>query len=736
MPSEGPPHFWIPPERIRSFAFEPQGFTPQYPRADLATHGRRLKAAFTAVKGALAERADRNMASQVFLQVSTPEGWPVRAQAARLAQSGLEYVATLSTDASKAIAMIEGRRFEQLGARLERYAGDPTHPGKSYLAILENLEEVPPEAKVDPGILDRDITERVDCVVALYAGLPTAEKVAIAEVLGRRLATTASEPSKVLAFGNGVVLLTAGLTAEEALAVSTEFVTVRSITEDERIVTTRAVRQGAVPNQVTIDPPQVDAPVAIVDSGINDRSGLLSGLVSRRFEYLPLGAATCDFGHGTFVASRVVFGDGLESQLSNGHLLPICRAIDVAVIGKSAQGVLVEPTESDIAAALHDVVPRVAGECRVVNLSIGPPKRVRDGEVSELAKVIDYLSHKHDVLFVIAAGNIQRAIAPHPGQFALEKARVLTPAEALLGLAVGSYAKYSDTTALASSREVSPFSRRGPGADGGVKPDLVAHGGNMNQAWQPNPRIAVYGLLGDGQDYGADVGTSFAAPLVAQDAVRLFHALPTPTANLVRALLVHAVDEVVTPSATSVQPAHLRGFGEPAVHRVLTPQDHAALFLYEGRIRKNVVQQIPFLVPSSLAGRRGRTCLRLRVTVVYDPLTNPDNELEYSNCRIVTKLLKRQQVGFREVQVGQGASDSLNPWNPVTYFDKGFGSSFLPGEWEVRLRLMTRGKVPGDYEQRFAIVIEVIDPLGRKDVAADVAQEGGTTFTPGTQVAA
>jgi hypothetical protein len=51
------------------------------------------------------------------------------------------------------------------------------------------------------------------------------------------------------------------------------------------------------------------------------------------------------------------------------------------------------------------VAEPVAPTVRVINLSIGDPSRLLDQAVSPLARLIDYLSSKYNVLFIISCGN-------------------------------------------------------------------------------------------------------------------------------------------------------------------------------------------------------------------------------------------------------------------------------------------------------------------------------------------
>jgi subtilase family protein len=95
---------------------------------------------------------------------------------------------------------------------------------------------------------------------------------------------------------------------------------------------------------------------------------------------------------------------------------------------------------------------------------------------------------------------------------------------------------------LSRRSELSAFSRRGPGPFGGIKPDLVAHGGNCFGDGKTSDRIGAHGLAASGTAWECDFGTSFSAPLVSAMGAQLFDHYGSPHANLVRALLLHFTD--------------------------------------------------------------------------------------------------------------------------------------------------------------------------------------------------
>ena len=404
----------------------------------------------------------------------------------------------------------------------------------------------------------------------------------------------------------------------------------------------------------------------------------------------------------------------------------MCPIIDVAVFGLNSSGDIVGHEEDELIDIIQRTVADFRGQSRIFNLSLGFEYSVTDGVFSELAKNLDYLARENDVLFIIASGNISTPSVPHPEQFLADSARIQPPAESLLGLTVGALARHTTSRALSRAGEVSPFSCRGPGADGGQKPEVTAHGGNLVAAWDQNPRIGTFGLSGSGTQLAFENGTSCAAPLAAQMAARLEFEYQAVSTNLIKALLCHFADPVSSP-VVALDPRHLSGLGCPNVDRALFAGDHSVAYLYDGRLIADTYQHIPFFVPGTLSEGSGRS-LKVSVTLVYNPPVDPDNADEYSKARIVCSLHKRVDVGFRQVPMSPAGGLVGKPWNPLIHFEKGFARQYSTGDWEIRLRLITRGELSDLFEQTYALIVEVIDTSGGTDVRSDIMNEAGATL--------
>lgn len=219
--------------------------------------------------------------------------------------------------------------------------------------------------------------------------------------------------------------------------------------------------------------------------------------------------------HGTAMASLIVHGDlnQREEPLSRPlYVRPIMKPIG-GLSGSSEERI---PPDCLVVDLIHRAVRRlfegnqvdnpVAPHIRVINLSIGDPVRQFVRTMSPLARLLDWLSVKYNVLFVVSAGN---QLAPinlgvSPTEFAsfqsndlaiatiralyrdIRNRRILSPSETINGLTVGaahfdeSYTtNHGHRVDIINSNLPSPISSFGGGYNRAVKPDIIYIGGKQ-----------------------------------------------------------------------------------------------------------------------------------------------------------------------------------------------------------------------------------------------------------------
>ena len=305
--------------------------------------------------------------------------------------------------------------------------------------------------------------------------------------------------------------------------------------------------------------------------------------------------------HGTAMASLIALGD--LSQIDN----VVSRKIYVRPIMQQipwSNGDYIEqmPEDSLLVDKIHTAVRRlfesddaVAPNIKVINLSIGFEYRQFDRTMSPLARLLDWLSFKYKVLFIVSAGNHDdsidtgmtfsnfsaadkkirdKAIIAHMNA-QKRNLRLLSPAESINALTVGS--TFEDASNFVeNNRQILPCSDGiiaassavGTGMNNAVKPDIVFPGGrncvkeNIHKGfggtivdWQQTPtREPGIAAAAPNGKVSYSFGTSNSTALVTHEAARCYDALldvfsiaeeSVPfdhLALLLKAMLVHGAE--------------------------------------------------------------------------------------------------------------------------------------------------------------------------------------------------
>lgn len=719
------PHFEIPKDRVRSVPINVTGRAKPFSRPSYSAHGDFLRERAAALREYADHAADASAAESVFLKVRTPQSLPARGERMRLKSAGLEIVSLSSIDANSATVQLRKSDVAKFEKKVNKYATSPRNVGKSYLAVIDDIGPVPTEEKLSPELIDA-ADAPIDCLLIFYSSLSEKERAAVLLAIRSFIARTETELGTQRRLSNGVTVVEARMRPSEARTAGAAFSTLRQITTNNVFFAPNAWHISDLPSTIQVLPPQLKTAVAVVDTGISPTCAGVAGAISEVKPYLPSGAVAASPEHGTFVASRVLYGDALENSLRSGILHPLCPLVDVPVLGVDSRGSLVNASEAHVAEAIDRTLPTLPSSVRVVNISLGTNTPVVDGSMSIVAQVVDKHARERDLLVVATAGNIRdvHLLNGFPHALLRSECRIDSPGDSLLAVTVGSIAKQEEVGALSRARELSAFSRRGPGPFGGSKPDVVAHGGNCKAGGVSSAHIGAHGLSPGGWKWACDFGTSFAAPIISAMGAQLYDHYPTASSNLVRALLVHFADPVISPSV-AIPKEHLVGVGEPNIDTARWAGEHSAAFLYVGEMMSNRFYFLPFHVPSCLA-ENGKGRLKIKVTVAIDPPVDPDNQMEYAKARVGVALHKPDGAGHKKIGIAEELLDA-DRWCPLVHFQRIFRRSYQTGEWELQVRMFTRN-LDADFRQKYAVVIEVIDDTGSLPVQTGVETEAGSSY--------
>lgn len=280
--------------------------------------------------------------------------------------------------------------------------------------------------------------------------------------------------------------------------------------------------------------------------------------------------------HGTAMASLIVHGDLSARGEPLNRPLYVRPVMCPHELDPTREQVIRNRLLTDL---LHQAVKRIvegeagrdpaAPSVRIVNLSIGAQARALTRRMSPVGRLIDWLAHTYNLLFIVSAGNhlgpimIPAAAASDPGVARSAATRavhksallrgILPPGDAVNALTIG--ATHEDGLGdidgpdtvwdITYSGAPSHYAATGPGVGRSVKPDLYHAGGRafytrpfntagaetvaielaQTAATGAGLQVAAPGRAGAVNNTVFTAGTSNATALVTREASRLFDIL-------------------------------------------------------------------------------------------------------------------------------------------------------------------------------------------------------------------
>lgn len=278
--------------------------------------------------------------------------------------------------------------------------------------------------------------------------------------------------------------------------------------------------------------------------------------------------------HGTSMASLILHGD------LNDNNTPLKTKLVIRPIMKyhpfpGGGGSEYIPEKYLVVDLIHRAVKdliegnnEITKTIKVINLSVGDRYRIFDNHMSPWAKLIDWLSVKYDILFIVSAGNVTENIEFDPQQVSLNELlldqkslketclnyfykknrfrKILSPAESINALTVGAIHDDGNVNLQMNNRIdlyedanlLSPISRMGLGYRRSIKPEIFIKGGRtlfnkpviqgndlrlISQQYALPPGLKVASFLPNGCMYSS--GTSNSAALISHSIGKIYESL-------------------------------------------------------------------------------------------------------------------------------------------------------------------------------------------------------------------
>lgn len=553
---------------------------------------------------------------------------------------------------------------------------------------------------------------------------PSEEVNANMELAMRRIASEAGvEVVDKLDYGADLRVFRVRVRGQQAVKTLASFIGTQSLSPfpGYRVVRSAARLLGDV-TETHFPPPDsaVEYPVVgIIDSGTDPNNRYLQAWVAARLDIVPRTQQNND--HGSFVAAILARGRVLNHNDARFPETP-CRIVDVVALDKEGR-----TNELDLLDAVDAALTRFA-DVRVWNLSLGGEDPCCDDAFSMLGSALDDRARKHQVTFVVAAGNYGGSpLRSWPADGTLgESDRICPPADSVRAITVGSRAHLETPSSYVRREDPSPFTRRGPGPAYLIKPEVSHYGGNCD-ATGGCVQSGIISVDGAGR-LAEDIGTSFACPFVTSIAGHVEHQLRpsgSVTPSLIKALLIHSA--FVSAPALRNDVMNYQGVGIPGdVAGIITcTQSAATVILQVPVMPRPEFGKRPFPMPKCLNGPRGISA-EIFMTLLYDPPLDRGFGFEYCRTNVNASLgtvgvnpLTGEETYTREVfpvpkELTDGYEEDLirhgYKWSPLKLYYRRLMRGPTDKPWRLTLEMLNRAEHTGDAPQNVTLIVTIRDP--------------------------
>jgi hypothetical protein len=500
-------------------------------------------------------------------------------------------------------------------------------------------------------------------------------------------------------------------------------------------------QQGPAP---VIPPPDVKRShpvVGVVDSGIT-KFPAVDAWSAGSSDFLDMDGQ--DVSHGTFIAGLLCAGSELNADPIFAETK--CRFFDLGLhpTVPGTYGNYYPRGFIDFLEQLDAEIPAAKEQgARVINMSLAVTTPVQHDGYSVFANMLDEIADKHDILFVLPAGNLDGGLArpqwPTTSNDALAMLAgyrfqgqdgIFQPADSIRALVIGALDPKNATGRYVPSR----YTRRGPGPALGMKPDLTHVGGIFHQ----NSGLHSISPTGSGVQ---SCGTSYSAPLAAKTVAAVNHAIQGGIAReALSALIIHHAeipdglnDPVLKPIAKDFV-----GHGIPRLAaETLLLEDHEVTMVFNGILKSGQELRFQFAWPGSLVDENGACSGKVRLTLVYRPPVDRAFGGEFVRINLDTYLRqevvdpKTAEVTFKGRLKGDGMKRFEKElvqhgakWWPVKSLADEFDRVGKSSQWRLVIDPLARSNctVP-DSGIPFSAILTIASPDGATPIFNEMRQQ-------------
>lgn len=466
------------------------------------------------------------------------------------------------------------------------------------------------------------------------------------------------------------------------------------------------------------DIPLSETTVGIIDSGISENSVLNKYVIARK-EYVA--SRYQNRSHGTFVASCLQYGSTFDNIPEENKRY--FKIIDIIALPNSDP--LCGPTDTlsqdDFYELVENVMDEYSGSVKIWNLSLGASTLVEDEQMSDMAVFCDYIQDTYKVQLIIAGGNYGgngSTLRTWPPQDLGENDRVTVPADSVRAISVGSIALKDSFFSLVKRNEPSPFSRRGPGANYMIKPEVVDYGGNLSNLGT-SEGLEVVGLSTTNKLIGG-IGTSFSTPKISYKYAKIFDDLIEKDLLLTKAFLIHNARINSKNLDIENDSINYYGFGRPSynTNEFLRCSDNEITLVFKQTITRGThLEMWDFPFPKCLI-KNGKYTGEIIMTLAYNPPIDQNFGSQYCRTNIDVSFGTYRTHGKREfkgqVPLEEDWADRYESsrvkkgykWSPIKSYYRNFKNGINTWDgWKIRINMIERDDM--EPKQEFILIVTI-----------------------------
>jgi hypothetical protein len=329
--------------------------------------------------------------------------------------------------------------------------------------------------------------------------------------------------------------------------------------------------------------------VGILDSGINRNPPLNPWLIEENFS--PYIESELDKGHGSAVASVLIYGDYLEEKSFTD--LEGCYIYDATIVPKKS--LLGNVDEFDL---INNIKEAIKGkrDIKIWNLCVGWDQEVSPDKISDFGAALDFFQDEFNVIICTSVGNCDNFLINK------KRGKIQASSDSVRAISVGSIAHVKNQFDLSEIDETSPFSRVGHGPFDLIKPELVHYGGNAGLDTGGKGVFSGTRVIDLNGNMATKIGTSFSTPRITSIVAALENELLEDfDPILLKALIIHSAKH----SNTQIdQEDRLKqmGFGLPSsMKEILYNAENEITLVIRDKIEKgHFIEILDFPYPSSM----------------------------------------------------------------------------------------------------------------------------------------